>query len=124
MLSFTPGDTEPSMLLKRQQLDHLHDEPEQTFGLSEAERKQIWRESIAAEDRAAKEAEKNFPLPEATSPGYTREAVNEVLDRQMDYENKARKEYKQAVARKHKITWDQLKQIEIEGVEKDWPMPQ
>lgn len=57
MLSLTPGDAEPNVLLKRQQLDHLGDEPEEKFGPSEGERKQIWRELIAAEDRATKEAE-------------------------------------------------------------------
>jgi hypothetical protein len=100
---------EPRVLINEERLAALSQAPEERFGLPEQERKKVFREIAAAEDRA------------------TREAMARVSDsqfrKQIELERKLEEKYTAEVARKYNLTEDQLLKISVEGVEKGWPAP-
>jgi len=77
--------------------------------LSEDERKQIFREAMAAKRRAEAEAERNYP----DHPG---------SDERVALTNRLVEEYLSEVARKHDVTPAQLVDIRAEGFLKSWPV--
>ena len=62
MLSKVGEGDKPKISVKDSQIKGLLAKPEIKFGLSENQRKQIWKEIIMAEDRASQEAEARYPL--------------------------------------------------------------
>jgi hypothetical protein len=70
------------------------------FGLTEDQRKKIAWEAVLAEDRAEREAPHEWTL------------WHQLMDK-----------YRDQVAKKYGITFEQLMAIELEGGEKHWPMP-
>lgn len=92
---------------QRQWWNNLLLRPEEEKALSEVERRQIFKEIVLAEDKGTKEAELRFP--------------DDIMN-QIDLERELQDKYKEELAKKHKLTMDQLKAIALEGVEKQWPM--
>lgn len=74
----------------------------------ESGRKEIFKEIIAAEDKATAEAERRFPAD---------------IEKQIDFEGELIKKYKAELAEKHGLTFDQLKSIGVEGITNNWSMP-
>lgn len=86
------GDSgEPEIRFNEYQMAQIGANPEEKFGLSEAQRKQIWSEIVKAEDR--------------TTTG------------------KLSEKDKTDLAKKFGLTLEQLDEIRIEGLTKDWPFP-
>lgn len=100
---------EPRVMISQERLAALTQAPETRFGLSEATRKQAYREVAAAEDRG------------------TREAMARVHDskimEQIKLERQLQEKYRAEIARKYKLTQDQLSKIVVEGATKGWPAP-
>jgi hypothetical protein len=95
------GEGEPTEYrINEGQFAQLGAKPEQKFGLSEAQRKKVFGEIAQAEDRA---------YEEVPGGGEPRERL----------ENK----YKDALAAKYGLTGEQLSDISVEGLVKDWPLP-
>ena len=115
MAAKTYSDTKPTISIKDRQLSQLGAEPVPRFGMSESKRKEIWRGIVLAEDRATKKAEQRYPI----KPG---DGMSQI-ERQIDLQRSLQKKYKDALARKHGLTRQQLDEIMTEGVKKDWPYP-
>ena len=80
--------------------------PEERFGLSEETRQGIFKESVAAEDRALAEAMERFPDPD--------------FQRQGALSSNLREQYNAEVARKYGLTEEELGKIAVEGLMKGW----
>lgn len=100
--------------------------PEEKFGLSETRRKQIFQEYIKVEDKAMIQAEKKHPLnTDAYLVGeYPSDSeLREINKKNEELMRSLQEQYKNQIAKKCNISREQLEQICIEGVNKDWPMP-
>lgn len=98
---------EPEVLINDERLAAFGKPAENRFGLSEAMRRQVFREIAAAENRGTREA------MERISDSRIRE--------QTELERQLQKEYKSAIARRYKLSEDALRKILVEGVKKGWP---
>lgn len=108
MLQKADAETKPTTNINERQLAQLGAEPEERFGLSEEKRKEIWKELILIEDRAMKEAEKQYP---------------EEWEKEIEMQRRLIGENENKLAQKYELTSDQLGKISTEGLEKDWPFP-
>ncbi len=83
--------------------------PDTRFGLTESQRREVFREALRAEDRAQREAARQFTeAPE--SPGQVR--LTEQLAEQ----------YRDEVAARYGIDRKALTEIQAEGYMKKWPI--
>jgi hypothetical protein len=78
------------------------------FGLTETQRKSIFKRIVSAEDQADDEAFRQYP----TDVKKAAERMNELTEAN-----------KKALARGAGLSLSQLKEIAIEGLKKNWPMP-
>jgi hypothetical protein len=95
------GDSKPDISISDSRLEAAFEKPKVKAGLTEAQRKQVFWESVAVEDRAMKALERG------SSSEY---------DRIME-------EGERELRRKYDLTEDELQAIQMEGVTKGWPMP-
>ena len=102
--------SEPSISINERQLENLYAVPEEKLGFTEDERIQIWNDIVHAEDRATAEADTAYP---------DMDPVDEYLDLLEELELK----YKTELANGVGLTIDQLQEISLEGLQKDWPLP-
>ena len=100
---------EPRVLINEERLAALSQAPEVRFGLSEQRRKQVFRETAAAEDRATRDARARVP--------------DSQIMRQIDLDRELAEKYKAKVAQQYGLNNDQLLKITVEGVKKGWPAP-
>jgi hypothetical protein len=82
-------------------------ETTETFGLSEEQRQEVFRESLAGEERAEKEASEQH-------------RDDPVSMKEVNAEQSLANQYQDAVARKFSITRKQVVLIVAEGYEKEW----
>lgn len=112
MLAKGPSDPDrPQVQVNEERFAALaaEPEPEQRFGLSEGERRNVYREIAAAEDRATREAMSRVPDTQ--------------IIRQIELEGELSERYKSEVAQKYELTDDQLVELVVEGVRMGWPAP-
>jgi hypothetical protein len=93
------------------------------FGYDEQQRFQIYSDMVQAYYRAVIEAWDLYPTPDPTSSDYTPEALTEARQNQDAYIDEHGELYRQQVANDWGLTIDQLHEIELEGIEKEWPLP-
>jgi len=84
--------------------------PEEKFGYSENQRKDIYKRIVWAEDRARREAERAIDSTEVMKQAELIDDLNE--------------KYQNALAKEINLTRDEMTQIVVEGAMKNWPMPQ
>jgi len=108
MLEKSYSDAEPTISIKRTQLDQSGKESEQKFGLSEAKRKKIYWELDEAGWRAEREGQKKYP-----SDLNKQARLCEILE----------EKYKAPIREKYNITKEQAFKITVEGFVEDWPVP-
>lgn len=123
MLQKNYDDVEPTISINEQQIAQLDAKPEQKFGLSETERQQIWNEIVESEDKAFQEAKREFPDLDPLDPDYSQSLFMEQLDKQIELQRTLDERYKNELAEKYGLTLDQLTEITVEGLTKDWPFP-
>ncbi|MBX3493405.1 MAG: hypothetical protein KF899_10605 [Parvibaculum sp.] len=99
---------EPQITISESRLAALSNAPEDRFGLSEDQRKRVFRETVASENRATKEAMARVP--------------NSELMKQIQLEGELMEKYKGEVARKYGLSEEQMLQISVEGIKSGWPM--
>lgn len=104
-------------------LSQIGAEPELKFGLSESKRREIFQASVRAEDRAQAEAERTYPMPDPRKPGYPLDLAGSQLSKQAELSNQLTETYKAEVAQEFGLTKTQLRQISIEALTKNWPLP-
>lgn len=108
MLQKAPSATDPTISINERQIAQIGAEPEERFGLSEEERKEIWKELVLIEDRAMEEAIERYPQD---------------LEKQIEMERRLIDEGKNRLAEENGLTQEEIKEISAEGHEKDWPFP-
>ena len=89
---------------------------EEKFGFLEEERRQIFKELVAAEDRARIEADQIYPI-DAFSPDYKRGNLVKNIDKERELSTK----YKAQVRTKYGITEGVESRITVEGLMESWP---
>lgn len=108
MVAMGPMDKrEPRVLINEERLAALSQEPEERVGLSEQERREVFRGIATAEDRATQEAMARFP--------------DSQIMKQIELERELGEKYKAELAQKYGLTEGQLREIMVEGVTKGWP---
>ena len=117
MISKSYDDKTPSIRINEKQIKLQYVEKESKYGLSEDARVKIWHEYIKAEDRAELEAEKKYPLT------YPAEVTEEKMKKNSEYYDQLNKKYKANIAVKNNLTEEQLEEIVLEGINKQWPYP-
>jgi len=123
MLSKVGEDSKINTQVKTELIVQLHANPEVKYGLTEAKRKEIFVAIVTAEGRADKEAQRMYPIPDPLEPGYSRDKVGTQWNHQIEAFENLKKKYKMQVAKKYGISEEQLQEISIEGVTKNWPIP-
>jgi hypothetical protein len=123
MLSKVGEDSQIQTQVKTELIAQLDAKPEVKHGLSESKRKEIFRALVTAEDRAHADAQRMYPLPDPSKPGYSQAKASEQVKKQAQAVNTLREKYELEVAKRFGLTQEQLKDISIEGLMKDWPMP-
>ncbi len=107
MLQMSPSDEgEPKVTVWKEKIARIGQEPEEKFGLSEEQRKQVFKEIAAAELRATDEAIEREPSD---------------INKQIDLERELTEKYKNELAQKYNLSRDQLDAISLEGVQ-NWVM--
>ncbi|GEM_PF-3057910 len=125
MLDKNSGDPAPNITVDEARLELYTSPaaPENRFGLAEDQRKEIFKEIVRIEDRALRESMERFPDLLRSDPGYSDAAFWAQIDRQMDEQERLKAIYKNALAGRHGLTSDELSDIGLEGMTKQWPMP-
>lgn len=123
MLSKIGENSRVDTQVKTELISQLDAKPEVKHGLPESKRKEIFRAIVAAEDRADADAQRMHPLPDPLKPGYSRAKASEQVMKQTEALNTLTTKYKAEVATRYGITEEQLRDISVEAIEKNWPMP-
>jgi len=116
-------ENRPTIKVKSDVLLADHVGPVTRGGMSEARRREIWRDIIKAGDRATLEAEERFPMRKGeVIDSLSNDAYIRRTGQNIELEEALRGKYKKEVAHSHGITMEQLDAISAEGIEKDWPI--
>lgn len=102
------GDKAPEINIAEDRLSIMFEPPADRFGLTEAQRKEVYYRLVDAEDRAMNKARANS---------------NDVSKFDGKKAGRLQERYEQQICKKYKITREQAKQIGLEGAKKGWPMP-
>lgn len=108
MLDLSYGDKTPKITIDKEYLAAIKAGPEKKFGLTEAQRMQIFSELVKAEDEAMNAAINKYP--------------NDSL-KQIDYERQQAEANKEKLRKKYHLSEEDFDKIKIEGINKKWPMP-
>jgi len=108
MLALSYGDKTPTVTIDKKYLATIKVGPGKKFGLSEAQRMQIFSEIVKAEDNATNAAMNKYPTD---------------IMRQIDYERQEAEANKENLCKKYRLSKEDLDEIGIEGIKKKWPMP-
>jgi len=95
---------------------------EDKFSLTEAERRNIFKEIVAAEDRAWADAEKEYPVSGRSAWNLSTSELRIRMDKGTELAQKLGDQYENEVSKKYGLTREQLKQISIEGNSERWPL--
>src|SRR4029078_12730259 len=109
-------EEQPRTSFDDRQIDQLGKSREEKFGLSEDQRKAIFRDGVLAEDRANREAEQTYPEPNSPTP----EVNMAAFEKRDNLANKLIEKYRNQLARKNHLTKNQIDEIMNEGLEKSW----
>jgi len=125
MLEKSFSDASPKITVDRDRLEDYISPSQSTlrYGLTEGQRRVIFKDIVRAEDRARAESMVTYPDLLPSAPGYSQDAFLAQLGQQMGEQERLTESYKSALAREHGLTREQLDDIESEGLREDWPMP-
>lgn len=123
MLSKIGENSRVDTEVKTEQISQLEAKPEVKHGLPESKRKEIFRAIVTAEDRAYADAQRMYPLPDPSKPGYSQAKASEQIKKQAKTLNTLTDKYKSEVAERYGITQEQLSDISVEAFVKNWPFP-
>jgi hypothetical protein len=99
------GETEQQITVKSDQIERIGEEPQDKFGLAEAERQGIYKEAARLERTATDEAIERYPSD---------------ISRQLEFERRQKEKYREQLAAKYKLTSEELQATLLEGVIKQW----
>jgi len=90
------------------------------FGLTEAQRRDVYQDLTRAEDHAQIEADRRYPPLDTLAPDARWQERAEMREH---FRKQADEEDRKAVAKRYELTREQLQAISAEGIEKSWPRP-
>lgn len=105
MMSSAQG-SQPKMIIQTELLQFMNSEPEERFGLTEVERKEVHAAALMAEDRAYRNAHQQFPDDFLAESERAQELCEEYLEK---------------LAEDCGITLEILHFITLESIYKNWP---
>ena len=120
-LTFTTGDEGPEIYVNEIQVKYLSQEDDVQYGVSKDSRIQLWHQIVNIEKKAEKEAEEVYP--QTINLVGIHPELNEVLMERFQFEEMIKEKYKDELARVHNLKREQIDEIAIEGIQKDWPYP-
>lgn len=94
---------------------------EDNFGLTETQRRKIYKEVMAAEDKSWAEANKKYPVSGRSTWDLSQSELRSRMDRGTKLAQKLGDQYEDELAKKYSLTQEQLTQIIIEGNSERWP---
>lgn len=98
----------PVLQINEALLAQLCLKPQDKLGLSEDIRKEIWRQLVLNEYRALNEADKKYP---------------DDMEKNGELWDRLKTQYDNALGKKYNLTYEQLEEIMLEAVSKEWPTP-
>jgi len=116
MISKSYDDNKPKINIKEKQVNTLTEEPNNRWGLTQEQRKEIWDKIIRLEDKAQKEADKKYPLDK---PGITQDDVR----KNTDLMRELKKKYENELAKECGVKRTVIDSIGLEGLKKNWAFP-
>ena len=90
------------------------------FGLSEAQRRDVYQDVLGAEDHTQLEADRRYPPPD---PSASSDRWGRYSETREQFRRQASEEDKKAISKRYGLTADQLAAIVEEGAQHDWPRP-
>lgn len=118
------GDLSPAKIsVKNELIAPLKEPPKTVKGLTETKRKEIFNAIIFAERRAHRDVESAYPIPNPARPGYSQAKAKEQINKQVKALDSYLIKYKKEVLTRFNISSEQLEDIGIEGIKKNWPIP-
>jgi hypothetical protein len=124
MLSKLGEDSRPETQVRTELIAQLDAKSEVKHGLSESERKEIFAAVVMAEDRAEADAERMYPYMDPLDPAYSQTSASRQIIKQGEVQNALTEKYHAEVAARYGVTKEQLRDISLEGVKKNWPLPE
>ena len=110
--------------VKTELIAQLDAKPEVKHGFPESKRKEIFRAIVTAEHRADADAQRMlYPVPDPSKPGYSQAKASEQLMKRAEARNTLMEKYESEVLERYGITQEQLMDISVEALTKNWPMP-
>jgi hypothetical protein len=106
--------------INEQDISGINTEPEKKFGLSEAKRRKIFQEAVEAKIKSFSVAEKKQPIPGIINPADYPSLTEKQIEKRVKLQNTLYAAYKNKLARKYKITQEQLDEIVSEGYRNAW----
>lgn len=94
-------------------------EPKEKHGLSKAQRKEIWKALINAEDRAQEEADERYTT-DVIDPNYAESNI----EKNIDLYRELRKKYRKDLESEYDLDVGILDSITHEGIRSEWTMPE
>jgi hypothetical protein len=90
------------------------------FGLTEAQRRDVYLDILGAEDHAELEADRRYPPPDPDAPS---ERWQRRAETREQFRKQADEEDRKAIAKRYGLTPEQLAAISAEGIQQSWPRP-
>ncbi len=72
---------------------------------------------------AHRQAAQAFPVPDTSSPGYSKSRARDAAERQAEFNVYLLEKYRARFCNQFHVTYDQIALIREEGQDKNWPMP-
>ncbi len=116
--------SEIDIQIKTELIAQFYAKPKFKHGLSESKRKEIFRAMLMAGKRAEVDAQCMYPLPDPTKPSdYLQAKATKQIEKHMQVFDSLTEKYELKVAERYGITREQLDEIFLEGLTKNWPKP-
>ncbi len=114
-----------AMEVRTELISQLGAKPEIKHGLTESIRKEIFRASVMAEDRANEEAEQMYPLsyPQTPIRSYSKDKARAYIENYAKVRDSLTEKYDKEITKQYGITKEQLDDIVVEAFMKNWPLP-
>ena len=95
---------------------------EKKFGFTKKERKEIWQDLVGCEDKASVESAKYYDPMCSNCPEHRE--VDNFVEKSGEKRNEIEGECKRKVRNSYSIDTEVQEEIELEGVTKNWAMPE
>ncbi|MBP9153770.1 MAG: hypothetical protein KBF48_02415, partial [Xanthomonadales bacterium] len=114
----------PDIDIRTELVEQLGAKPEVIGGLSEDMRKEVFQESAMAKDRADNEATLQYPFVRRKTPRYSDAELRDLLANQSRARKMLEEKYESELSGRYGVIEAQLEEIQKEGLQKNWPLPE